>query len=171
MVAFISIRLLPLPINRFFLPRTFATFSLIDTTMHLASLSPIIGSLLLAWLPLSNAAAGEGPTFCQSVDKLKVTSPLTFIRPVPSFNLKWSPDICLCQADGELTDATVERLNAKITSEGVSKLAKKLGLDTLPDYWEEMFVRQAVIDAADAFVSRVLAPDLLTRTDSTPVAA
>jgi hypothetical protein len=52
-----------------------------------------------------------------------------------------------------LTDATVERLNAKITSEGVSKLAKKLGLDTLPDYWEEMFVRQAVIDAADAFVS------------------
>jgi hypothetical protein len=34
-------------------------------------------------------------------------------------------------------------------------------LDTLPDYWEEMFVRQAVIDAADAFVSRVLAPDLV----------
>jgi hypothetical protein len=80
-------------------------------TMHLASLSPIIGSLLLAWLPLSNAAAGEGPTFCQSVDKLKVTSPLTFIRPVPSFNLKWSPDICLCQADGD-TNASAASITA-----------------------------------------------------------
>lgn len=123
--------------------------------MHLASFPLIIGSLLLAFLPITIGANGDGPTFCQSVDKLKVTSPLTFIRPVPSFNLKWSPNICLCQSDGELTDATVERLNAKITSEGVSKLAKKLGLDTLPDYWEEAFVRQAVIDAANAFVSRV----------------
>lgn len=119
--------------------------------MYLSSL-PLLSSLLLAFIPLTTA--GEGPTFCQSVDKLKVTSPLTFIRPVPSFNLKWTPNICLCQTDGELTDATVNQLNAKISAEGIPKLAKKLGLDTLPDYWEEMFVRQAVIDAADAFVSR-----------------
>jgi hypothetical protein len=120
--------------------------------MHFASI-PLLATFLLAITPFANAA-GDGPTFCQTVDKLKVTSPLTFIRPVPSFNLKWSPSICLCQSDGELTDKTVNLLNDKITAEGIPKLAKKLGLDTLPDYWEELFVRQAVIDAADAFVSR-----------------
>lgn len=121
--------------------------------MHLASI-PLLATFLLAITPFVIAAGDDGPTFCQTVDKLKVTSPLTFIRPVPSFNLKWSPNICLCQADGELTDKTVDQLNAKITAEGIPKLAKKLRLDTLPDYWEELFVRQAVIDGADAFVSR-----------------
>lgn len=117
--------------------------------MHLASL---LISLLVAFSPL--VLAGEGPTFCQSVDKLKVTSPLTFIRPVPSINLKWNPKICLCQSDGALTDNTINQLEAKITQEGVSKLSKKLGLDTLPPYWEEQFVRQAVLTAAEDFVSR-----------------
>ncbi|KAJ9102039.1 hypothetical protein QFC19_004967 [Naganishia cerealis] len=118
-----------------------------------STLLSLIASLFVASLPLVLAGKG-GPTFCQSVDKLKVTSPLTFIRPVPSVNLKWNPKICLCQSEGELTDSTVNQLEAKVKQEGSSKLAKKLGLDTLPDDWEELFVRQAVIDAAQEFLDQ-----------------
>ncbi|KAJ9092118.1 hypothetical protein QFC21_006984 [Naganishia friedmannii] len=110
--------------------------------------------VISASLPLVLAGGHGGPTFCQSVDKLKVTSPLTFIRPVPFVNLKWNPKICLCQSKGELTDSTVAQLEAKIKQEGSKKLANKLGLDTLPAYWEELFVRQAVINAAEAFLDQ-----------------
>jgi hypothetical protein len=126
--------------------------------MRSTLLSLLLTTILVisATLPFVRAGGGkhDGPSFCQTVDKLKVTSPLTFIRPVPSVNLKWNPKICLCQSEGELTDATIARLEAKIKQEGTKKLANKLGLDTLPAYWEELFVRQAVINAAEEFVSR-----------------
>lgn len=120
--------------------------------MHFASLTFLLS--LLATFALPTIAKKDGGTFCQQVDKLKVTSPLTFIRPVPSVNLKWDPKICLCQADGELTDNTVDQLQKKVKQEGVKKLAKKLGLDSLPASWEELFVQQAVLNAAEDFVSR-----------------
>lgn len=120
--------------------------------MHFASLTFLLS--VLATFALPTIAKKDGGTFCQQVDKLKVTSPLTFIRPVPSVNLKWDPKICLCQADGELTDKTVDQLQKKVKQEGVKKLAKKLGLDSLPASWEELFVQQAVLNAAEDFVSR-----------------
>jgi hypothetical protein len=130
--------------------------------MRSTLLSLLLTTILVisATLPFVRAGGGkhDGPSFCQTVDKLKVTSPLTFIRPVPSVNLKWNPKICLCQSEGELTDATIARLEAKIKQEGTKKLANKLGLDTLPAYWEELFVRQAVINAAEEFVSRSHVP-------------
>ncbi|KAJ9111790.1 hypothetical protein QFC22_006449 [Naganishia vaughanmartiniae] len=123
--------------------------------MRSTLLSLLLTTLIVvaASFPLVKAGKG-GPSFCQTVDKLKVTSPLTFIRPVPFVNLKWNPKICLCQSDGELTDKTVAQLEAKIKQEGTKKLASKLGLDTLPEYWEELFVRQAVINAAENFLDQ-----------------
>lgn len=135
--------------------------------MQLASFSFLV-SLLVAFVPLALAGKNDRGTFCQSVGKLKVTSPLTFIRPVPSVNLKWDPKICLCQSEGELTDSTVDQLQKKIKQEGVAKLAKKLGLDSLPASWEELFVQQAVLNAAEDFVSRARVSPRSSNTDARP---